>query len=169
MKKLIIVAVALGLAACQQANKPAGTPDLTKTKIQSPEPGYAYYGDTINSVGAIAPNDLLTAMTGNDTVAVKLKAPILATCQMKGCWMNLDLGNGEQMHVTFKDYGFFVPKGGVDGKMAIVQGKAYVDTIQVDEAKHLAEDAGKSAAEIAAITQPKVELGFEATGVMIKD
>jgi hypothetical protein len=35
--------------------------------------------------------------------------------------------------------------------------------------RHYAEDAGKSKAEIAAITEPKREVSFEASGVLILD
>jgi hypothetical protein len=39
----------------------------------------------------------------------------------------------------------------------------------VEELKHLAEDAGKSKEEIEAITEPKEELKFLATGVLLLD
>ncbi|MCE2790741.1 MAG: DUF4920 domain-containing protein [Saprospiraceae bacterium] len=46
-------------------------------------------------------------------------------------------------------------------------GKAYRETTSVEDLKHFAEDEGKSAEEIAAITEPKTELKFMASGVMI--
>ena len=81
--------------------------------------------------------------------------------------MNLAIGNGETMRVTFKDYGFFVPKD-CSGKTAIVQGKAYMDTTTVEMLKEYAKDDGKSEEEIAKITAPEIEMVFEAEGVIIK-
>ena len=70
--------------------------------------------------------------------------------------------------VKFYDYGFFVPKD-ISGKEVIVEGKAFKEVTPFDELRHYAEDAGKSADEIAAITEPKAEWKFEATGVLVLD
>ncbi|MBK7110455.1 MAG: DUF4920 domain-containing protein [Bacteroidetes bacterium] len=80
--------------------------------------------------------------------------------------MKLDLGNGESMRVSFKDYGFFVPKD-LEGKQVIVQGVAEVKTISVDDQRHFAEDAGKTKEEIESITEPQEELVFVADGVIV--
>ena len=47
-----------------------------------------------------------------DEQTVKVEGEILATCKMKGCWMNMNAADAGQpeMMVRFKDYGFFVPK-----------------------------------------------------------
>ena len=50
----------------------------------------------------------------------------------------------------------------------MVQGEAFYDTLTVPMLKHYAEDAGKSQAEIDAITEPELRLAFTATGVMIE-
>ena len=81
--------------------------------------------------------------------------------------MKMDMGNGQELRVSFRDYSFFVPKN-LNGEMAVIEGKAYVDTINVAFLKHLAEDAGKSEEEIAKITEPEVSLNFTANGVIIK-
>ena len=49
----------------------------------------------------------------------------------------------------------------------IVNGKAYVTEVSVEEQRHYLEDAGKSAEEIAAITEPKKTYSFEADGVLL--
>ena len=54
------------------------------------------------------------------------------------------------------------------GNTAILRGRAYKEETSVDELKHFAEDAGKSAEEIAAITEPVTELKFMADGVIIQ-
>jgi Domain of unknown function (DUF4920) len=48
-----------------------------------------------------------------------------------------------------------------------ILGKATKKTTSVEELKHYAEDAGKTKAEIDAITAPKTELSVDATGVKV--
>ncbi|MEM6724309.1 MAG: DUF4920 domain-containing protein, partial [Bacteroidota bacterium] len=81
------------------------------------------------------------------------------------CWMRMTTEGGDEIMVTFKDYGFFVPVD-LTGDV-IVTGKAYRQVTSVDELRHLAEDGGASEEDIAKITEPQQELRFEATGVKI--
>ena len=81
--------------------------------------------------------------------------------------MNLDVPNAEPMRVTFKDYGFFVPKDIDDKREVIVQGVAKYETTDVETLRHYAEDEGLSQEEINKITEPKTELVFIADGVLI--
>lgn len=106
-------------------------------------------------------------MTIADSLEAKMKAKVVGVCQAKGCWMTLDLENGNEVMVKFKDYGFFMPKD-IAGKEVIVNGKAFVNEVSVDEQRHYAEDAGKTVEEIASITQPKRTFSFEANGVLIQ-
>tara|TARA_B100000989_G_scaffold278919_1_gene241102 strand:- start:2492 stop:2761 length:270 start_codon:yes stop_codon:yes gene_type:complete len=87
---------------------------------------------------------------------------------MKGCWMNMSVDN-DTVLVRFKDYGFFVPKTGVKGSIAIVNGYLSVDTLSVAQLRHYAEDAGKNKNEIMKITSPKITLSFLADGVAIQE
>ena len=105
-------------------------------------------------------------MKKGDSITVKFITKINSVCKKKGCWMKLDLGNGESAFVKFKDYGFFVPKNAQD-KDVIVNGKAFVSIESVDVLKHYAKDAGKSQAAIDSITEPKVTYSFMADGVLI--
>lgn len=125
------------------------------------------YGEVIDAKGAISTKELVKMLESSDSVSVKVEGEILATCAMKGCWMNLQLDNGEEMRVTFKDYGFFVPSEGMEGNRAVIQGKALRTVTDVATLKHYASDAGKPQIEIDAITEDKEELTFEAEGVII--
>ena len=60
---------------------------------------------------------------------------IKSVCKKKGCWMNLDLTDGNKAFVKFKDYAFFVPLN-ADGSSTIVSGYAFIDVVSVDELKH---------------------------------
>ena len=79
--------------------------------------------------------------------------------------MLLDIGANEAM-VKFKDYGFFMPKNIAD-KEVIVNGKAFVSEVSIEEQRHYAEDAGKSEDEIAKIIEVKKTLSLEADGVLL--
>ena len=130
---------------------------------------YASFGKAIIADDAIAASSMLNhfkEMNVGDSINSKMTATVTNVCQVKGCWMKLDLGNGQEAMVKFKDYGFFVPKD-ITGKQVIVNGKAFVNEVSVDELKHYAEDTGKSAEEIAAITKSKKTFSFEADGVLL--
>lgn len=128
-----------------------------------------YFGEKIDAEGAISYSELLTKLETQDSVDnVKVIGKIDGVCQAKGCWMNIvEDGTDESMFVKFKDYGFFMPLD-ASGRTAIMQGKAYKEETSVDELRHYAEDEGKSAEEIAQITEPVTELKFMASGVILK-
>lgn len=128
------------------------------------------FGETITADDAITYEALLAKMetTNEDSVAVKVMGTVQEVCQMKGCWMNIvaDSGDQPEMMVRFKDYGFFMPKD-IAGRKVIMEGYAFREMTPVDELRHYAEDAGKSEEEIAAITEPRQEMKFLASGVML--
>lgn len=130
-------------------------------------PSNEYYGQKISEKGAIKPAEFLKRIENKDSIDVKLETKIITVCKKKGCWMDVDLENGTSMKVRFKDYEFFVPKT-ADGRTVIIEGRAKLETTDVATLRHYAEDAGKSADEIAAITKPEKAYSFEAIGVIIK-
>lgn len=163
---LFILALAFVFACSSPQNKEKGNAENQSKVDTLAEKGY--YGEVITPGNYITGEELFTRMKDRDSLATKVKATITENCQKSGCWMDLDVGNGEVMKVTFKDYGFFVPLDS-RGKTAIVEGMARKEMVPVDILKHYAEDAGKSQEEIEAITEPQMALTFEAHGVIIKD
>ena len=154
MKKLLIfVFAALAVAGCNQEKN---------TALNT-------YGEAIVTDGALALTSLGEQVASKDSVALTLKGTIEATCAKKGCWMTVQDENGVATRVTFKDYGFFVPKEGVEGKEVVFSGTAKKKITDVATLRHYAEDAGKSKEEIEAITEPKEEIEFVASGVVIYD
>ena len=160
MKHLIIFSLLLIFTACTQSTESQQATTATTEK------DYQSFGASITPDRALSPVQFLAEMEGKSSARMKLAAEIDACCQAKGCWMQLNMDNGEQLMVRFKDYGFFVPTDS-EGKMAIIEGEAFLDTISVEELQHYAADAGKSAAEINAITEPEYTLAFTADGVLI--
>ena len=126
---------------------------------------FSYYGEKISSTDL---QQLSNIDFNNKSVQTKLEGEIISTCPKKGCWIEMKIDD-KDIFVKFKDYGFFVPKYGMEGKKAIIQGLASIDTVSVKDLKHYAEDAGKSKSEIEKITSPEIKISFLAEGVIIKD
>jgi hypothetical protein len=164
MKNIFVVLVLVAFAfGCKNEKK------SEENSTVNEEIAYASFGDKIEAEGAIKAVELAEkykTMAEGDTLVTKVTAKINEVCSTKGCWMRLDLENDEEVMVRFKDYGFFMPLNAT-GEV-IVNGKAFVTEISVDELKHYAEDAGKSEAEIAAITEAEKTFAFEADGVLLK-
>lgn len=124
------------------------------------------FGEKIEADGAVSATELSKKAKETPAFDGKVSGVVESVCQVKGCWMKVKLDNGETMRVTFKDYGFFVPKD-IAGKTVVFEGNAKTKTTSVDELRHYAEDGGKSKEEIAKITEPKTELTFVANGVLV--
>jgi hypothetical protein len=161
VKKFFFVFAASALLAACGGNQSSSTSD------QSGEDGM-HFGAKITADEAITFEELATKMGEADSLAVKITGTVGEVCQKKGCWMMLvsDKPGVPEMRVTFKDYAFFMPKD-LTGKRVVLDGFAFVSETSVDDLRHYAEDAGKSADEIAAITEPQREIAFEAAGVLV--
>lgn len=165
MKRIVLIGAMAILAACgSSSTSNTQTADSTQIATVSAE---TYYGTKITADGAKPIAELKTLLGDQKELTVKLEAPVDAVCQKKGCWMDLALAEGESMRVTFKDYAFFVPKDAT-GKTAIIEGVAKIEETSVADLKEYAKDAGKPQSEIDTIQTPKLELVFEAVGVILK-
>ena len=123
-----------------------------------------YYGEKINPTNTVSLQDLITH--AKEKSIAKVTGTILSTCPKKGCWMQVKVET-DTIQVTFKDYGFFVPKNGLENKKTVLEGFVKQDTISVKMLRHYAEDAGKSKSEIELIVKPEFKLSFVASGVII--
>jgi len=124
--------------------------------------GYVNYGDDINI-------DLRYFEKIDDNFEIKnVSGEIINVCPKKGCWMNVKVDT-DTVFVKFKDYGFFVPKTGIEGKQILMSGMIFRDTITVERLRHYAEDAKKSKEEIELITVPEYKINMVANAVAIRD
>ncbi len=137
--------------------------------VSCSQPNENYYGEKIDDKEIISIAEAKSILDNGEKANVKLEGEILTTCEKKGCWMTMKMDDGKEIRVTFKDYGFFVPTSGAEGKKAIIAGEAVKEITDVETLQHYAQDAGKSESEIAAITEPKEEYNFVASGVIIVD
>lgn len=165
-----MAALALCLSACQSGNTATEAEAVTEATTDLVTAGVAgTFGAAFTAEQVVPANQLLTSYEPAalaDTVMTTLRGTVNEVCQAKGCWMTIAAGEEEEMMVKFKDYGFFMPKD-ISGREVVMHGKAFYQVTPVDELRHYAEDAGKSAEEIALIVDPKRELHFLADGVQL--
>lgn len=160
MKHLILLFSILGIIS---------TSSCTQKDQTSEKTSYKTYGSQFDPSDTQEISSLSALMEEQDSVAVTLTATIEKTCAVKGCWMQLKTTEESPLRVTFKDYGFFVPKSGMEGKTTTVKGYCVKQETSVETLRHYAKDAGESEEYIASITQPKLEYNFVASGVIIED
>jgi DNA-directed RNA polymerase subunit F len=154
MKKSFLSILILGLAVVMYAQPPAGDAN----------PG-DQYGEKITTDGAQPIKDVVAKLK-DEPLQTKITAKIVEVCPNKGCWLKLELKDGETAMVKMKDYGFFLPIA-AKGKTVVIDGEMEMKTTSVAELKHYAEDAKKSKEEIAAITKPKKEVKVLAKGIVV--
>tara|TARA_R110000868_G_scaffold2277_7_gene17026 strand:+ start:4622 stop:5125 length:504 start_codon:yes stop_codon:yes gene_type:complete len=162
----IVIVIFVTFSACRPDNKSS---ELAKQPLL--EESFEYFGTQIADSNAITAGLLLVKykkMDMNDTIVSQFFGRVTEVSKAKGCWMKVDLGNGEQTMVRFKDYGFFMPRD-IVGKQVIVSGVAFIEDRSVEDQRHFAYDGGKSEKEIALITKVKKTYAFEADGVIIKN
>lgn len=174
MKKSILLSAFLLTLLSFSCQKPAATvQEVTGTTTKSEPVGEAdivpgAYGADLDENAVLGTSEMISAVESSGTFKGKIAGEIKEVCTQKGCWFTMALPNGEPMRVTFKDYGFFIPTN-AQGFPIILEGVATLTETDVETLKHFAEDQGKSKEEVDAITLPKREITFEATGVIIKD
>ena len=125
---------------------------------------YFNYGGQID----LADESIFFSSIEDNLSISKVEGEIIDVCPKKGCWMNVKVAE-DTLFVKFKDYGFFVPTDGVQGKKVYMSGEIFKDTISVARLRHYAEDAKKPESEILSITEPEFMLNMIADGVAIKE
>lgn len=163
MKNLYFILVILIVVACGQAPQQPGHTKTDNTGLSTGNFGSEFVKDN-----AIPANEVANVFTVSDTTEITISGNITASCKHSGCWMDLDIGNGETMHVTFMDESFTIPLDAA-GKNAVAEGIAIRELISVETLQNYAREEGKSKEEIAAITEPVYAYEFIASGVLIEE
>ncbi|WP_051941729.1 DUF4920 domain-containing protein [Maribacter forsetii] len=128
-----------------------------------------FYGEEFKITSLSDKNEVMAQFASlpvADSLNIQFKTKVKEVCKVKGCWMIVELPEGEQAMVRFKDYGFFMPADILE-KEVVLNGLAFVEEMSVDDQRHYAKDGGKTSEEIAKITAPKRTYSFEATGVIV--
>lgn len=165
MKKLIPIVLFTLLIACQpKAVENTVTDQEAPVSIE--EASFGVFGGDLTESEVVGLSDALADL-GEGEIAIKTTGSIEKVCQSKGCWMVINDGQAKEVRVTFKDYGFFVPKNAM-GNTATVEGILKKEVTSVEDLRHFAKDEGKSVAEIEEITEPEESYSFIADAVVIE-
>lgn len=157
--------VFLILGSCKQQNSQTETEEIVAATEEK-----ELFGESFNSDNVMKESEIARAfqeLGETDTLTTAFSAVVTDVCKSKGCWMKVDLGDGQETMVTFKDYGFFVPKD-IVGSQVVLSGKGFIEKMSVKEQQHFAEDGGASEEEINKITTEKATRSFIATGVILE-
>jgi hypothetical protein len=124
------------------------------------------YGDAIAAEGTAVPVNELQAKLADGAYEGKITGTVKEVCKAMGCWMTLAKSDGTTVMVKTKDHGYFMPQNLV-GRTVVVDGTASVKEVSEAQRRHLAEDAGKSKAEINKIKGVEKEVQVIAKGVEV--
>lgn len=168
-RTLFVLFAAALLAACNSTARQGGKAEAGNAAPPAAAKGQSF-GAAFSPDGGISAGEMAKKMEGRDSMELIVEGTVREVCQAKGCWMVVGSEeNGEEpVMVRFKDYGFFVPKD-IAGRKVVMEGWAFREVTPVEELRHYAEDAGKTREEIEAITEPKDELKFLASGVFLPE
>lgn len=155
MKQILLLIPSALFAICLMAQPPEGPAKSGMT-----------FGEKTVAKGAISADSVLTIFKGDKTTAdIKVMGKVIDVCKAEGCWLRMETSSGPML-IKMKDHAYFVPLA-MNGKTIVATGSASYKETSVATLKHYAEDAGKSKAEIAAITTAKKEVTMDATGILV--
>lgn len=138
---------------------------FAQSDIPSARPGVEY-GAGVPKGEAVSSAKLNSHLAKHQSYEGQIQGKVLQVCKKKGCFMTIENGDGAPIMVRFQDYGFFMPQDMV-GKTVVMDGKAVIKRESVEALRQHAQDAGKSAEEIASIKEPKVTTEILAKGVRV--
>jgi hypothetical protein len=146
-----------------------------RTSLHEPAPSGSQRWNTYSkqpqsSIDAMAAWPRMTAdqvmrgEAGKDgAMPVVIEGELSKVCLTMGCWVEMQTG-GEPLLVMTRDHEFFVPRN-AQGVQARAYGRAVAREQSVHTLRHIAEDAGASADEIARITEPRTRMVFIADAI----
>jgi len=152
MKTIFVIAFlfSLNIALAQKASQPArGT----------------LYGQKVDSLDKMPATKVEAYMGKRTRISTTLTGKVIKVTQTKGGWFDMDAGSGKVIKVHFKNYGINLPVS-LAGHWVMIQGVAQKQLI-ADEMQHFAGDTVKGASQHNVKVNPKQQLTFEATGVMV--
>ena len=167
MKKsaFLFVAFIFVITAC---NQQATNDETSETREPEAPVQEGQYGTEFDMDQAVSSAELDAMLESENTENANRRGKIVKSCKHTGCWMDINLGDDEPVHVTFADDAFTIPFDAA-GKTAIFTGTGSREEVSAELLKAYAKDEGKSQEEIEAITGPGWEYTFIAEGVVLVD
>ncbi len=160
----LLLALVLGACGSEQA---ADAPEAAATDALTP---YDVYGESFSDEGAVPVQAVVAEREEYLGRSVKIEGTVAEVCQMAGCWLTLQTGDGNNIRILVArkedgNYAFTVPKD-ISGRRVVVQGMLAEETLLEGTQRHLAEDAGRAVDD--ETLAPKTELQMTAQGVLIE-
>ncbi len=120
--------------------------------------------DVMSAWPRLTPDQVMRGLAGEDgAMTVVIDGELSKVCLTMGCWVEMKT-SGEPLLVMTRDHEFFVPRNAT-GVRARAYGRAVAREQSVETLRHIAEDAGASADEIARITEPRTRMVFIADAI----
>ena len=156
-------ALALALAACNQAEAPKPVAQAPAKKAEAPQSqpsqkakgespadrdqvdpdGVVRRGEALSKEKPLLVSECVVKADQLNGKSVKVEGTVVNVCVKKGCWFAIrDDASDQTLRITSKGYRFFVPSKAT-GQRAVIEGDVIVKTMSEAEAKHFAEDGGK--------------------------
>ena len=155
---------ACGTDNCCAANSTAASPATQPTK-------WTAYGEPMKLKDAdnISAGKVLADVEKYDGKTVRLVGNVVGVCAKKGCWLKMNSeGSTSEIFVKFTCpiEGRLIPNEAVN-KPVIVEGVLTVKTLTEDEARHYAEDAGKTKEEVEAIKGEQTQISIQGPSALV--
>lgn len=168
----LLLAPALLLAACAQDTETvAEAHGGTDVPVPAEAASAMETVGTAPSDGEVLPvADALARAEALDGQTVRVEGDVAEVCQQAGCWLTFQNEAGVPFRVAVprddQGYVFTFPTD-LAGVHAVIEGTLEVTETDVETRRHLAEDGGASAEELAAITEPERTIVLTATGARL--
>jgi hypothetical protein len=163
---LLSVVLAASLTTVSAApQESAKEKPLTVEKVKAGETNSVVIrGEKIGDSPVVALSEIMKDPEKYKDKKIIIEGTVDAVCQKKGCWMEVIPEPDEPgVRVTFKDYGFFVPKD-AKGMKVHAEGKIKFTTLSKEDADHLEEEGARLVRNPDGTAS---ELGFVASGVAL--
>ena len=163
----LLLALVLGACGSQQA---ADAPEAAATDATDALTPYDVYGERFSDEGAVPVQAVVAEREAYLGRSVKIEGTVAEVCQMAGCWLTLQTGDGNNIRILVArkedgNYAFTVPKD-ISGRRVVVQGLLAEETLDEGTQRHLAKDAGRVVDD--ETLTPTTELQMTAQGVLIE-
>ncbi|MEM7167322.1 MAG: DUF4920 domain-containing protein [Planctomycetota bacterium] len=124
---------------------------------------------TLDDDAAIEVGAVLAEPDSYDGKFLRISGTVTEVCAKKGCWLRMS-GSGDAKNVFVKFNcpisGHLIPMEAV-GLPVVVEGTVTMTKVSEDERRHLAEDAGKTPAQIAAIMGDAYEMRIDSPAARV--
>jgi len=178
LSHLILMLSAAGIVGCQckQGTTPKAEAQPAAQAVAAapagkaavPSGAFVAYGEPVSADGAsISVQQLLANVDQYTGKPVRVVGTVDKVCERKGCWLQMADG-GKSLFVKFTCpiEGRLIPMDAV-GKQAVAQGELAIKEVSEADARHIAEEAGKSPEEVAQIVGPQKQITLKSPGAIV--